>query len=412
VISEPGDWAPYFEQLRLIHQAQAISSARVRAPSTFSLFRCLLPNELTLSNFLARLFDPREDHGAGAMFLDAFLRAAGVVLNYEIGKVEVHREFPTTTNRQIDIVIDFGDAIIGIENKPWAQEQPSQVQDYANDLKAKHREWWLVYLSGDGRVPRSIDTEASSQLRATGRLYVLSYERLADAIRESSATCSVGRTARLIEDFCDYVREGFAVGHKTYQELDVREKQLVDLALEPARLGVTLDLLSVGQAIEDRIVYQFLDHCRQAAHRELGRDWRVEVPGGSFARKFAQLKFFKAHWSGKYAIGFEAQQPDGLGFVFGIMYWDRRLTKKLDGGRVRQGLDRVFRLNSSTVRDYGNWDWYFPIRRLDIQDGWCDPAVRLRMATDPDFASSLVALVKRATDVAGQAIDSAVTRGG
>ena len=41
---------------------------------------------------------------------------------------------------RIDITLDFGDgdAGLGIENKPWAGEQPDQLQDYQAHLSKKY----------------------------------------------------------------------------------------------------------------------------------------------------------------------------------------------------------------------------------------------------------------------------------
>lgn len=407
MISHSDDWGPYFEQLRAARQGQVVSGPA--SPTAFSLFRCLLPNERALSDFLARLFDPAEDHGAGPIFLDALLRAANITRQYEPSKTQVHREFPTKANRKIDIVIDFGDAIIGIENKPWAREQPNQIQDYVDSLVSKHQQWWLVYLIGDGSAPRSIDTQAASRLRDAGRLCVVSYQKLSDAIRSAPQNRDADRTGRLIEDFCHYVREGFTVTHKSYQELGRGERALADLALDPARLRTTLELLAVGEAIEGEIVRRFVDRCQRVAHDELGQQWLVEAPQGSFAPLYSQLTFGKPSWRGRYAIAFEGQRPAGREMIFGVSGCGRKLVSKLDDGRVRQQLDEVFGLNSEIAKDYGYWDWYFPVRRFQIPDGWCEPAVRLRMATDDDFAAALVAVVKRVAEVASERIDSATT---
>jgi PD-(D/E)XK nuclease superfamily len=60
------------------------------------------------------------------------------------------------SQRRIDITIDFGNAGIGIENKPWAGEQPDQLRDYAAHLAKKYREifcWSISPVMAQRRRP-------------------------------------------------------------------------------------------------------------------------------------------------------------------------------------------------------------------------------------------------------------------
>jgi hypothetical protein len=51
----------------------------------FNVFRYLKQDENLLSDIIADLLDPRGTHGQGPMFLDKFLRAAGMDLRHSLG---------------------------------------------------------------------------------------------------------------------------------------------------------------------------------------------------------------------------------------------------------------------------------------------------------------------------------------
>ena len=64
---------------------------------------------------------------------------------------------------------------MGIENKPWAIEQTDQIKDYVEHMRAKYGDFAIVYLSGDGSEPQSIDEQERVKLTRANRLIVFSY---------------------------------------------------------------------------------------------------------------------------------------------------------------------------------------------------------------------------------------------
>ena len=100
----------------------------------FNVFEWLTPDKKHLSQIIAGLLDPGGSHGQQRMFLDAFLRRIerGDLLVKQPRKVDT--EFPCQGGF-IDILVDFGDFGIGIENKPWAGDQDEQLRRYHDYLK-------------------------------------------------------------------------------------------------------------------------------------------------------------------------------------------------------------------------------------------------------------------------------------
>ena len=164
--------------VRIAERAQAELDRRVA--TRFSLFDFFYERETDLSRVIGGLLDPGGTHGQGDTFLRLFLNEVRGVLNDEVGEhfptgnlldSRVFLEHSTDMGRSIDIVVRVrGDIWIGIENKPWAKEQPKQVSDYLNYLRTRANQKaesnaWLVYLSGDGKPPETMPNNSEESAR-------------------------------------------------------------------------------------------------------------------------------------------------------------------------------------------------------------------------------------------------------
>ena len=135
------------------------------AATRFSVFPYFAPGERDLSRIFGSLLDAAGTHGQRERFLNLFLEELEIpplaIAESEHRRCRVYLEFATTTGetaRYIDIVLHMpGGFWIGIENKPWAEDQPNQIGDYLLDMQTRAQqddtEAWMVYLSGDGTYP-------------------------------------------------------------------------------------------------------------------------------------------------------------------------------------------------------------------------------------------------------------------
>ena len=136
--------------------------------------------------------------------------------NFE--EVHVNLEYPTDEGRWIDIVLQLpGNRWIGIENKPWAEEQENQVADYLRYLRYRAAstgtgEAWLVYLSGDGRDPETLPDETEERERCV----TMGYRRTAQGtpsaeewIRQCLRECEAERVRWFLKDLLGYLRRSF-----------------------------------------------------------------------------------------------------------------------------------------------------------------------------------------------------------
>lgn len=187
------------------------TEADLTLATNFSVFDYIEPDENRLSDIVRDLLDPFGKHGQGRLFLDLFLDAIGVNPELVHPFFQIKREDRTlycaSPERRIDITLDFGDFGIGIENKPFHYEAANQLMDYYRHLCGKYgQRFVLVYLSGDGSEPISIDKAELDLLRKENRFMNLAYRTglyhwLEHCIRE----CKAEKVRLFLLDFAEYV---------------------------------------------------------------------------------------------------------------------------------------------------------------------------------------------------------------
>jgi hypothetical protein len=189
---------------------------RVEA-SAFTVFEWIKPDENRLSDIFAELLDAEGTHGQGPLFLGELLRIAGVPWVEGLDQAQAWREEETwlidNPLRRIDISVEFPRLRfgIGIENKPWASDQPDQVADYVKHLRLRYGERFLfLYWSGQGRVPASLKREERESLERQNQLRVWSYPREVRRWLETSRqACRAARVCWFLDDLLGYLSANF-----------------------------------------------------------------------------------------------------------------------------------------------------------------------------------------------------------
>ena len=192
------------------------------AATRFSIFRYFNSGELDLSRIFADLLDPAGAHGQGDRFLRVFLEQFQE-LAFEFPtsgplKCGVHLEFPTrtgTARRRIDIVLQMPDDLwIGIENKPFADDEEAQIADYLEDLESRGQSW-MLYFSGNGRDPseKSLGHLASLTprrwLTVPYRDETVEQHSIEAWIHQCREKCEAERVRWFLMDLLEYVRKSF-----------------------------------------------------------------------------------------------------------------------------------------------------------------------------------------------------------
>lgn len=193
---------------RLGHQYPMLAAKRAGselfgAPrlNAFSLFR---PNEISLSRIIADLFDPRGTHGQGILFLNALLGKLGLARVSIIEPITVRREMVTRDGRQIDLVIETPRLIVGIENKPWAAQQPDQLIDYLDALKGWSRDRTPVLIFLSNKEPGT----AQSEVRVV-RMHSEEEPALTHILSDCRKEIRAARTQSHIAELIAYLKSEF-----------------------------------------------------------------------------------------------------------------------------------------------------------------------------------------------------------
>ncbi|MDZ7801179.1 MAG: PD-(D/E)XK nuclease family protein [Trueperaceae bacterium] len=179
-------------------------------------FAVLQPNELQLSKVLGDLLDPAGTHGQGDELLLSFLQTVNCPHLTIEGRARIAYEVPTTRidayRRSLDLVVDLGRSALAIENKPFATEQPEQLQDYVAYLEARHQQnWCLVYLTPNGEPPSSLDPAEAHRLRHAGFLLEISYRMdIATWLLRSAALSQSEKACTFLNDLHTYVCATFS----------------------------------------------------------------------------------------------------------------------------------------------------------------------------------------------------------
>ncbi len=197
----------------------------VHLAGDFSVFDYIQPNENALSRIIADLLDPEGAHGQDATFLKLFLAMLrnGDDKNEipsdekcDFQNVDIVCEALTTSIsnrlRRIDIRISLGQGFgIGIENKPWAEEQKDQLADYWEELRKKYGgNFLLCYLCPGGAKPKTLLPAEQDILEKGGQLEqfkILYYSEhfcgwLEQCIKETQAD----KVRWFLKDFLAYIQ--------------------------------------------------------------------------------------------------------------------------------------------------------------------------------------------------------------
>ena len=189
------------------------------AATSFSMFHYFRENEHRMSAIFADLLRPDGSHGQGTTFLRLFLeeidrggkdsiRKRGCYESLE--HCSVYTEYATSERRLIDIVLKLGNMWIGIENKPWAGEQPEQIQHYLSFLQQKDPRACVLYLSGTGDDAETIEDDRRQYYLTIPYGHTKGHSpSVAHWIAECRSRCEADKVRWFLKDLQEYVKRMF-----------------------------------------------------------------------------------------------------------------------------------------------------------------------------------------------------------
>jgi hypothetical protein len=181
----------------------------------FNVFSYIKPDEVRISDLIAELLNPEGKHGQGPAFLKQFVEQLGYGDWLSGRNPTVRREelitYPKNSYGSLDIVIDFGEYGIGIENKVWAGEQRQQLSRYRDHLKHRYSKGFcLIYLTATGKEPKTLSSEDQEQLKTARQFKTLTYRGdLQQWLAACEKECTAEKIRWLLRDFCEFIKSTF-----------------------------------------------------------------------------------------------------------------------------------------------------------------------------------------------------------
>ena len=200
----------------LVRSRVEIDAYRAIKAEEFGVFDYISPDENRLSDIIADMLNPTGAHGQGDAFLRLFLANLDIPIPARCADALIDREESTgylvNHRRRIDVLIDFGASGVGIENKPWANEQADQIADYFKQLDKRYgASFVLVYLSGSGEYPASVSKKELSRRESQNQFRLMTYETdLLEWLDGCIGVCRADRVKWFLGEFRSYIGKQFA----------------------------------------------------------------------------------------------------------------------------------------------------------------------------------------------------------
>lgn len=299
-----------------------------RLASSFSLFPYITPNENLISKIIRDLLDPNGNHGQSDIFLQKFLEVIGKSDLYEMGdQANIRTEERTTSiendKRRIDILIEIkrnGQTHTGIaiENKPWATDQNKQIDDYVDHIRNRHPNYYIVYLTPNGREPPEYSA-AKTKTNNKEALLLISYEHhitfWLDACHKESQAEYV---RQFLFDFSKYCQHKLDFNTMTNNDTDIATLQnhILEEGLSKNRLKISDLIFKNFEKIRKEIILSFSKKLIDSIEEKFP-NYKMEEPSlKKFPEKYTNIKISKTNWH--FFIGLENQHEHACHFGIGL----------------------------------------------------------------------------------------------
>lgn len=329
----------------------------------FNVFKWIDPDEDRLSDIIADLLDQNGSHGQQRRFLDAFLRRIGKndLCDKQPRRVTCQHTFTfifqnTLKRGRFDILVEFRDFVIAIENKPWpwSKEGNEQIGKYSDYLNQKYKgRFCLIFLTSEGDKPTSIEENKCSELIQNHKLLLLSYRpNILDWLGECAQLCESDKFRWFLRDFMDHLEGGQTMSMRNEGEI------ILAHALEnEENLRTTLDIGLTYNELCKQIIVDFLNNLETFVLDKLNdaTEWEIEDDLRKLPLKKYHFGFRKKTWKKQYGVALEPQSGNAGDVIIGIgRQYDEIGTR---GRRI----DLLFQELNNKIRNGRRsdwWEWY------------------------------------------------------
>jgi hypothetical protein len=194
---------------------------------------------MKLSRIIADLLNPKGAHGQQRTFLAAFVEAMmeraselwvtltklQEAVQHDTCAIIVQTEAMTGPGRRMDIVVDIGGQKgIVIENKPWANDQEKQLEDYADEAAKRFSGGWvLIYLHGSGKAADeyALRAQKRQELEAGGNFLDADYTHfLIGWLQTCRDRVKAEKVRWFLCDFINYIENNFQNSFLFYKDIN------------------------------------------------------------------------------------------------------------------------------------------------------------------------------------------------
>ncbi len=370
---------------------QILNKAESEAKLTghqFNIFKALnVPrDEKSLTRYLWLFLEPNGVHGRGIEPLQSFINLlpresldnVGIsLLETPIeGTIEVKCEEGLGIKRRssdlhlggnVDLVIRWKNIVIVVENKPYAWDQPDQLERYYNSYSAAGFEPIIVYLTRNGSRP----SENSQGRCPLNRVICLSYQRLVDGIYAYTDSLPLGNVySASLHQFAAFLSYNFGLSTKNHLAM---QDQITALLKTPDNFKAAI---AISEAVNHFRDSQYKLLCRNILDELSSAGCELEEPGvfihsNLFEAQKDTMFLFKDWDSLCLSIGFDKEDLSSV-------YFSLRSRGVKHNWSEEKRFSYMSRLNSEAPQSLQTWDnprevWFYWAYYNNIYSDFPDP---------------------------------------
>lgn len=333
--------------------------AKTHAPD-FRIFDFMRQDETGLSSCLSHLLDRNGKHGQGSTYFDLFVEMYGQHISWlnRTNNISytVQTEFTTFNGRRLDILLNLNEhRLIGIENKPWANDQPNQLEDYAIHLSKTSNNWLLIYLCNREPSKESISMESLEKYKAQDRFLHITFDQLSEWLSDCLGKTKPILVRTFIEQLIFFIKE------TVNGELEMTEQENIsDIILEsPENIRSAFSALRTIDYIKKKLLEKLIDDATLKSKKpeieleiEFSDGILTQKKYSGFEIKFPNLPSRQAFCL-SFEFEFDRQSPSRL--CWGIASTDGVISKNQEASKA------INELMGDTFGTYHKtewWPWY------------------------------------------------------
>ncbi|WP_373483955.1 PD-(D/E)XK nuclease family protein [Acetobacterium sp.] len=202
----------------------------------FNIFRIMdvSTNEVKICQLICDLLNPYGSHYQGTSYLKLFVEHVLKIDNFNYNGVRVFREYLTSENRRIDLVIENSTITIPIEVKIYADDQVNQLKDYFEMARGAN----VFYLSLFEREPDKKSIGNMNTDRITNITFEKDIVNWIDRCLQLRETITIAPIREVLLQFRMIIK---TLANQMGDEKEVEVKELISKNSESIKSAVAIE---------------------------------------------------------------------------------------------------------------------------------------------------------------------------